>query len=281
MINKIDQDGLLLSKIQGEIFLKSLEETNISSDIFIRRYMNSNIVKSLDSKSFLDDSLSVNEVLNELNEEYSKLMYGKNQYSKEAIYWIGYIYRYMAYFYNLSSKQVYNIVKPKELNEMYYTYHTLDCSLAINNILEEKNISFDKNDLNAKLFKLLRNKKYKKDLSLKLVSNNKDNLKFDIIYNDKGFVGKIVVLKSNNKYYKFNISFNNAKFRNNNDIIIVSLEKAITYLKENLGNNLIDSLVFEVDKNNEGLIEELKKKSTEYIGETKNKVKLLIKVELA
>lgn len=85
MNKTIDKDGLLLAKIQGDIFLKSLNETNSSSDVFIRRYMNSNIVKSMDSKAFLDESITVSEVFNELNNEYGASSYGKNILKKLSI----------------------------------------------------------------------------------------------------------------------------------------------------------------------------------------------------
>lgn len=38
------------------------------------------------------------------------------------IYWIGYLYRYFAFIYELSSVQVYKIVKPKELRGLFLPY---------------------------------------------------------------------------------------------------------------------------------------------------------------
>lgn len=38
------------------------------------------------------------------------------------IYWIGYLYRYFAFIYELSSVQVYKIVKPKELRGLFLLY---------------------------------------------------------------------------------------------------------------------------------------------------------------
>src|SRR5574344_2224922 len=79
---------------------------------------------------------------------------------------MGYLYRYMAFTYDLTSIQTYKIVKPKELNVLYYTYHTLDCKEAIERIFESKEISFDPVIMNDKLLKLLRKKTYEKEVSL-------------------------------------------------------------------------------------------------------------------
>ena len=40
----------------------------------------------------------------------------------------------------MSSAQVYRIVKPKELRDVYHPYHTLDPSQAIERILEAKGL---------------------------------------------------------------------------------------------------------------------------------------------
>ena len=274
MNKTIDKDGLLLAKIQGDIFLKSLNETNSSSDVFIRRYINSNIVKSMDSKAFLDESITVNEVFNELNNEYGASSYGKNKYSKEAIYWIGYIYRYISYLYGLSSKQTYNIIKPSELNEMYYVYHTLDCSLAINNILEEKNISFNKDDLNKKLLYLLKIDKYENELSLNLI-NDKNKLLFNISYNKYPSIGNVNITKTNDdKYYEINIFFNNDRYKNN-ELIITLLNKLINYLSVNLNNKIV-LLLFKINKDDEELIFSLKKLGFKYFGENDNLILVLL-----
>ena len=46
---KIDKDGLLLCELQGKTFEQSAAKTNCSSEIFIRRFMHSNIVNQIDN----------------------------------------------------------------------------------------------------------------------------------------------------------------------------------------------------------------------------------------
>ena len=64
--------------------------------------------------------------------------YGSVKYSPNEMYWIGYIYRYFSYTYEKSSSQVYKIIKPKELRKLFFAYHTMDPSQAIERILEAK-----------------------------------------------------------------------------------------------------------------------------------------------
>ena len=113
-IRKIDHDGLILCDIQAETFELSIDKTNTSSEIFIRRFMHSEVAKYFDNKFILDSTLSSINILELLENEYGPSNYGNIKYTKEEIYWIGYIYRYFSYTYNYSSTQVYKIVKPKE-----------------------------------------------------------------------------------------------------------------------------------------------------------------------
>ena len=59
------------------------------------------------------------------------------------MYWIGYIYRYFSFTYDLSSSQVYKIIKPKELRGLFLPYHTMDPYQAIERILEAKGMFID------------------------------------------------------------------------------------------------------------------------------------------
>jgi hypothetical protein len=42
-LKKIDKDGLLLCELQANAFEMSADSTDVSSEIFIRRFMNSNV----------------------------------------------------------------------------------------------------------------------------------------------------------------------------------------------------------------------------------------------
>ena len=79
------------------------------------------------------------------------LKYGKEKYTNNEMYWIGYLYRYFSYTYELSSYRVYKMVKPKELRNLYLPYHTLSVEQAIERILEAKNIQLEVDDIHKQL----------------------------------------------------------------------------------------------------------------------------------
>lgn len=155
-----DKDGLLLCNLQATTFEMSIETESISSEVFIRRFMNSQVAKDLDNESALQTSIQPQTIFDRLEEQYGSLNYGSVKYNKNEIYWIGYIYRYFSYTYELSSVRVYKTIKPKELRELFVPYHSMDPSQAIERILEAKNLIFDeKKELERQynIFKKIRN----------------------------------------------------------------------------------------------------------------------------
>ena len=135
-MKKIDEEGLKLCALQAEVFVNSLTEMQCSSPIFIRRFMNSNVASRMDGRGFLLEATDAASILNEVDSQYGATTYGKERYGREELYWLGYLYRYWAYTYEKSSKQVYKQMKAKELRKLYYPYHSLDPAQAIERILE-------------------------------------------------------------------------------------------------------------------------------------------------
>ena len=134
------KDELLLCELQAKAFELSVTKMNTSSEIFIRRFMKSRIAGQFDNKSILESNNQPGDILTAINEEYGISNYGSVKYTSNEMYWIGYIYRYISIAYNLTSSQVYKIIKPKELKGLYLAYHTLDVSQAAERIFEAKNI---------------------------------------------------------------------------------------------------------------------------------------------
>ena len=150
-MKKMDSDGILLCELQGAAFELSLEKVETSSLIFIRRFMNSEVVKLLDNGSILQTNLQPQDIIEYIEDEYQELKYGKDKYTNNEMYWIGYLYRYFSYTYELSSYRVYKMVKPKELRNLYLPYHTLSVEQAIERILEAKNIQLEVDDIHKQL----------------------------------------------------------------------------------------------------------------------------------
>ena len=117
-MRKISKDGILLCTLQAETFEKSVEKMDTSSEIFIRRFMKSQIAKRFDNESILESNIQANDILELINEEYGISNYGSVKYTRNEMFWIGYIYRYFAFTYNMTSAQIYKIVKPKELRDL-------------------------------------------------------------------------------------------------------------------------------------------------------------------
>ncbi len=142
-MKKMDKDGLLLCELQAKTFENSIGETAVSSEIFIRRFMNSDITKMIDNGSILQTNMQSSDILDRIEEEYGVSNYGSVKYTSNEMYWIGYLYRYYSYTYELSSVQVYKTVKPKELRGLFLPYHTLSPEQAIERILEAKGLLRD------------------------------------------------------------------------------------------------------------------------------------------
>lgn len=145
-MKKIDKSGLLLCELQAKTFELSAIALSMSSEIFIRRFMNSQIAKTLDNGNILETNIQARDLLDRVEEQYGPSNYGKIKFSSDELYWIGYIYRYFSYTYDKSSLQVYKIVKPKELRQLYLPYHTIDPSQAIERILEAHNQKLDEDE---------------------------------------------------------------------------------------------------------------------------------------
>ena len=110
----------------------------------------------------LESNIQAEDILQLVNEEYGFSNYGSVKYTRNEMYWIGYIYRYFVITYELTSMQVYKIVKPKELKGLFLPYHTMDPSQAIERILEAKGLFTDEKmelERQYEIFKRIRNKK--------------------------------------------------------------------------------------------------------------------------
>ena len=135
-MRNVDSLGLKQCSFQAELFETSLSQCECSSRVFGRRFMNSDLAKRMDKDGFLFESLTITDAFQEIEMQYGESAYGKEKYTAEELHWIGYIYRYWAYSYELTSKQIYKITKPEQLRKLYYPYHSLDPRQAIDRILE-------------------------------------------------------------------------------------------------------------------------------------------------
>ena len=83
-----------------------------------------------------------------IEKQFGKTKYGKVKYSKDALFWMGYIYRYISFTRDCDTRFLMNVFKHKQLNDLYYVYHTQDNEWCIKSLLElnglDENV-FDRN----------------------------------------------------------------------------------------------------------------------------------------
>lgn len=143
-MKKFDEVGLRLAEYQGQIFEASVKKCACSSLVFIRRFFKSVVSERIDNSNN-NVLLDVNYAIEEIEKEFGESKYGKEKYSEKALFWVGYIYRYICYTREVNSKTVYKLIKPKQLLEMYYVYHTQSEEYVVSSILELKGLN--ENDL--------------------------------------------------------------------------------------------------------------------------------------
>ena len=144
-MKEFDHNGLMLAEYQGKLFEKSAE-LDCSSSIFIRRFLHSELLNDLDNSKSI--SFDINEGIKSILEQFGDSSYGKEKYSKAALFWIGYMYRYIAYTREQETSYIMKLFNHKQMNNVYYSYHTQDPEWCIKSLLDLNGMpeyTFDKN----------------------------------------------------------------------------------------------------------------------------------------
>lgn len=145
-MRKMTNNGLLLCRIQGDLFKNYDAFSKCSPLVFIRRFMNSDLAMRFDDMSVLGEISSNETFVDELNEQYGKTSFGNPlSIDKDVLYWVGYVYRYWSYIYEVPSKQLIMHVWPKMLINRYNLYHSMDIEYLIERICEEEDIQIHPN----------------------------------------------------------------------------------------------------------------------------------------
>lgn len=152
-----DHNGVLLAEFQGKIFEKS-SKLDISTPIFMRRFLHSDLLKKLELNNAAIILLDENLALDEINEQFTDTKYGKIKYSSTALFWIGYFYRYVAYTRETTTNFVMSIFPYEKLNELYYSFHTQDMEWCLNSILDLYSLNEKIFDVNYRLKELIKEK---------------------------------------------------------------------------------------------------------------------------
>lgn len=127
-----------LSEMQGALFVMRGEE-GYESGIFVKAFMNSKITEGLDSDFDFMQWAGKEYVMERMKDEYPEaFVKGGTVYDREALYWMGYLYRYWYFYSGETSKAIYKIADAATLNTMYYGFHTLSMGMAVDRLIEVK-----------------------------------------------------------------------------------------------------------------------------------------------
>lgn len=152
-----DHKGLLLAEHQGKLFEKSAE-LDCSTAVFLRRFFHSDYLKKLDQNEVASLSLDVNEAIASIENQFGASTYGKTKFAKSALFWIGYMYRYISYTRQVSTKFVMRLFPYQQLNDVYYSFHTQDSEWCVRSLLEMNGKSEDIFNPNKRLETVMRAK---------------------------------------------------------------------------------------------------------------------------
>lgn len=127
---------LKMCDIQGRLFELSTEK-GIGSSCFIKMFMNSDTAKSLDSTynrmQWAGEEYLLEEVLDSAKDNVNIEI---EVYSKDMIYWIGYLYRYWHYYTGESSKAIYKQAPVETMKRNYLMFHTMAPEVAVEDLKE-------------------------------------------------------------------------------------------------------------------------------------------------
>lgn len=146
-MRSVDAIGRDACAFQGRVFeLSGSELPRCSSAVFVRRFMRSELARRVDERGSFDSGSTVEGVIVEVDAEYGGRPYGTALYPREALYWMGYTYRYWTISAGTTSKHAHAICGAREMLGLYEAYHTLDPAQCVERILEAKGQPTDAED---------------------------------------------------------------------------------------------------------------------------------------
>lgn len=155
-MREFDRDGLDVASFQGQLFEESLDYCETSSPIFLRRFFRSRYAEMVDNTPVAIQPLFVPDAFEEIEKQYGKSSYGKIRYNRNAMYWLGYITRYICYTRQVSSRLFYHLFDVKKIYSLYEAYHTQSEEWCVARILELFGYDEKTLDMHERLKSILR-----------------------------------------------------------------------------------------------------------------------------
>lgn len=133
MLNSLQ---MTLCDTQGQLFELAAEQ-GYASEAFIKAYMTSAVAADMDKEFHHIQWAGKAYILSRMEEELSDMLTKSGEiYDKEALYWMGYLYRYWHFYTGESSREIYKQAPARTMNVVYLMYHTMSPELAIDRLKE-------------------------------------------------------------------------------------------------------------------------------------------------
>ena len=127
---------LKVCDVQGRLFELSAK-ANYNSEKFIKSFMKSEVAKHLGSSFNHMQWAGEEYLLSEIADSAGEVLCEDGQiFSKDVLYWIGYIYRYWHYHTGEESAKIYKQAPVKTMVRKFMMLHTMDPIMAIENLKE-------------------------------------------------------------------------------------------------------------------------------------------------
>ena len=124
MKKELSSFELQLCDIQGRLFELALKN-NIKYPDFAEKYMNSQTAAFMDYPYDRLQWAGEEYILENLIDEVILEKCAGENYDREEVYWMGYVYRYWHFYTNESSKQIYSQADASLMRSCYLGFHTM------------------------------------------------------------------------------------------------------------------------------------------------------------
>lgn len=127
---------MALCDTQGQLF-ELAAERGYASETFIKAYMTSAVAADMDKEFHHIQWAGKAYILSRMEDELADQLVKVGEiYDKEALYWMGYIYRYWHFYTGENSREIYKQAPAKTMNVVYLMYHTMSPEMAIDRLKE-------------------------------------------------------------------------------------------------------------------------------------------------
>lgn len=127
---------LKMCDIQGRLFELSADK-NYGSANFVKVFMASEVAKALDSTYNRMQWAGEEYLLEEIGTiAGDKLEKSGEIYSKDILYWMGYLYRFWHYYTSEDSAKIYKQAPVGTMKRNYVMFHTMAPELAVEDLKE-------------------------------------------------------------------------------------------------------------------------------------------------